>query len=91
MVMDLLGNAVVLIMCPYRGIVWEANTIHNPTITASISNAAMTPTHTPSQELVYGTVILEDTTEADLQELFQPFSRISRVHLAKDKETMISR
>jgi translation initiation factor 3 subunit G len=53
----------------------------------------MTPTHTPSpsQELVYGTVILEDTTEADLQELFQPFGRISRVYLAKDKETMISR
>eukprot|EP00584_Thalassiosira_punctigera_P006201 CAMPEP_0172526308 /NCGR_PEP_ID=MMETSP1067-20121228/1247_1 /TAXON_ID=265564 ORGANISM="Thalassiosira punctigera, Strain Tpunct2005C2" /NCGR_SAMPLE_ID=MMETSP1067 /ASSEMBLY_ACC=CAM_ASM_000444 /LENGTH=359 /DNA_ID=CAMNT_0013309791 /DNA_START=91 /DNA_END=1170 /DNA_ORIENTATION=+ len=37
------------------------------------------------------TNISEDTTEADLQELFQPFGRISRVYLAKDKETMQSR
>lgn len=37
------------------------------------------------------TNISEDTTEADLQDLFQPFGRISRVYLAKDKETMISR
>lgn len=37
------------------------------------------------------TNISENTTEADLQELFQPFGRISRVYLAKDKETMISR
>ena len=35
--------------------------------------------------------LTRDTTEADLQELFQPFGRISRVYLAKDKETMISR
>jgi len=37
------------------------------------------------------TNISEDTTEADLQDLFQPFGRISRVYLAKDKETMQSR
>lgn len=37
------------------------------------------------------TNISEDTTEADLQELFQAFGRISRVYLAKDKETMQSR
>ena len=37
------------------------------------------------------TNISEETTEADLQELFQPFGRISRVYLAKDKETMQSR
>lgn len=37
------------------------------------------------------TNISENTTEADLQELFQPFGRISRVYLAKDKETMVSR
>ena len=37
------------------------------------------------------TNISENTTEADLQDLFQPFGRISRVYLAKDKETMISR
>mmetsp|Transcript_8903 Transcript_8903/g.10302 ORF Transcript_8903/g.10302 Transcript_8903/m.10302 type:complete len:352 (+) Transcript_8903:131-1186(+) len=35
--------------------------------------------------------ISEDTTEADLQELFQQYGRISRVYLAKDKETMQSR
>ena len=37
------------------------------------------------------TNISENTTEADLQDLFQPFGRISRVYLAKDKETMVSR
>jgi len=37
------------------------------------------------------TNISENTTEADLQDLFQPFGRISRVYLAKDKETMMSR
>jgi translation initiation factor 3 subunit G len=37
------------------------------------------------------TNLSENTTEADLQELFQRFGRISRVYLAKDKETMQSR
>ena len=37
------------------------------------------------------TNISENTTEADLQELFKPFGRISRVYLAKDKETLVSR
>lgn len=37
------------------------------------------------------TNISEDTTEADLQELFSNFGRISRVYLAKDKETLQSR
>ena len=35
--------------------------------------------------------ISENTTEADLQDLFKPFGRISRVYLAKDKETLQSR
>jgi translation initiation factor 3 subunit G len=37
------------------------------------------------------TNISEDTTEANLQDLFSPFGRISRVYLAKDRETMTSR
>ena len=37
------------------------------------------------------TNVSENTTEADLQELFKPFGRISRVYLAKDKETLQSR
>eukprot|EP00538_Stauroneis_constricta_P013690 CAMPEP_0119556586 /NCGR_PEP_ID=MMETSP1352-20130426/8486_1 /TAXON_ID=265584 /ORGANISM="Stauroneis constricta, Strain CCMP1120" /LENGTH=329 /DNA_ID=CAMNT_0007603561 /DNA_START=50 /DNA_END=1039 /DNA_ORIENTATION=+ len=37
------------------------------------------------------TNISESTTEADLQDLFNPFGRISRVYLAKDKETFRSR
>lgn len=37
------------------------------------------------------TNISETTTEADLQDLFKPFGRISRVYLAKDKETLQSR
>lgn len=43
------------------------------------------------QNTIRVTNISEETTEADLQELFQPFGRISRVYLAKDKETMQSR
>lgn len=43
------------------------------------------------QNTIRVTNISEDTTEADLQALFQPFGRISRVYLAKDKETMQSR
>jgi translation initiation factor 3 subunit G len=37
------------------------------------------------------TNLSESTTEADLQELFSAFGRISRVYLAKDKETLASR
>jgi translation initiation factor 3 subunit G len=37
------------------------------------------------------TNLSENTSEADLQELFQRFGRISRVYLAKDKETLQSR
>ena len=37
------------------------------------------------------TNLSENTTEADLQELFHRFGRISRVYLAKNKETMQSR
>lgn len=37
------------------------------------------------------TNLSESTTEADLQELFQVYGRISRVYLAKDKETLLSR
>ena len=33
----------------------------------------------------------ESTREADLQELFEPFGRISRIYLAKDRETFMSR
>ena len=43
------------------------------------------------QNTIRVTNISDDTTEADLQDLFQPFGRISHVYLAKDKETMISR
>lgn len=37
------------------------------------------------------TNISEETTEADLQDLFRKYGRISRVYLAKDKETHQSR
>lgn len=37
------------------------------------------------------TNLSESTTEADLQELFRRYGHISRVYLAKDKETMQSR
>ncbi|CAM9455622.1 unnamed protein product [Discosporangium mesarthrocarpum] len=37
------------------------------------------------------TNISEDTSEADLRDLFSPFGRINRTYLAKDPETMQSR
>jgi len=37
------------------------------------------------------TNLSEDTKEADLQELFRPFGPISRIYLAKDKESNTSR
>mmetsp|Transcript_17808 Transcript_17808/g.26536 ORF Transcript_17808/g.26536 Transcript_17808/m.26536 type:complete len:142 (-) Transcript_17808:196-621(-) len=43
------------------------------------------------QNTIRVTNISEATSEEDLQELFQAFGRISRVYLAKDKETMQSR
>jgi len=43
------------------------------------------------QNTIRVTNISEETTESDLQELFSPFGRISRVYLAKDKETLQSR
>lgn len=43
------------------------------------------------QNTIRVTNISEDTTEADLQDLFSNFGRISRVYLAKDKETLQSR
>jgi len=43
------------------------------------------------QNTIRVTNISEDTTESELLDLFQRFGRISRVYLAKDKETMQSR
>eukprot|EP00245_Coleochaete_scutata_P001589 TRINITY_DN1196_c0_g1_i1.p1 TRINITY_DN1196_c0_g1~~TRINITY_DN1196_c0_g1_i1.p1 ORF type:complete len:293 (-),score=65.45 TRINITY_DN1196_c0_g1_i1:434-1312(-) len=37
------------------------------------------------------TNLSEDTREADLQELFRPFGHISRIYIAYDKETHLSR
>lgn len=55
------------------------------------ANGGPTNDKRSEQNTIRVTNISEDTTEADLQELFQPFGRISRVYLAKDKETMQSR
>jgi translation initiation factor 3 subunit G len=43
------------------------------------------------QNTIRVTNISEDTSESELLDLFQRFGRISRVYLAKDKETMQSR
>ena len=37
------------------------------------------------------TNLSEDTREDDLQDLFRPFGSISRIYLAKDKNTGISK
>jgi len=43
------------------------------------------------QTTIRVTNISEETTELDLQQLFERFGRISRVYLAKDKTTLVSR
>lgn len=57
----------------------------------AVGAAMKTQQRTDDLNTIRVTNISENTTEADLQDLFQPFGRISRVYLAKDKETMISR
>lgn len=59
---------------------------------AGLSSAGFKPqARTDDLNTIRVTNISENTTEVDLQELFQPFGRISRVYLAKDKETHVSR
>jgi translation initiation factor 3 subunit G len=63
-----------------------------PSIRAGKSGGSTLPERrTDDLNTIRVTNISESTTEADLQDLFQPFGRISRVYLAKDKETMLSR
>jgi translation initiation factor 3 subunit G len=52
---------------------------------------AETAASTDEGNTIRVTNISEETTEADLQELFAHYGRISRVYLAKDRDTMISR
>lgn len=59
---------------------------------AGSSSAAYKPERrTDDLNTIRVTNLSESTTEADLQELFSRYGRISRVYLAKDKETMQSR
>jgi translation initiation factor 3 subunit G len=58
---------------------------------SALASKAGVPQRADDLNTIRVTNISENTTEADLQDLFQPFGRISRVYLAKDKETMISR
>ena len=63
-----------------------------PAARAGLSGMAMKPERrTDDLNTIRVTNISENTTEADLQDLFKPFGRISRVYLAKDKETLQSR
>lgn len=62
-----------------------------PSQRGGAGSAMKTQQRTDDLNTIRVTNISENTTEADLQDLFQPFGRISRVYLAKDKETMISR
>lgn len=55
------------------------------------ARTAMREQRTDDLNTIRVTNISENTTEADLQDLFKPFGRISRVYLAKDKETLQSR
>ena len=63
-----------------------------PSMRAGLSGSAMKPERRSDDlNTIRVTNISENTTEADLQDLFKPFGRISRVYLAKDKETLQSR
>jgi translation initiation factor 3 subunit G len=64
-----------------------------PSVRGRVTGAAGTQPERRTDDLntIRVTNISENTTEADLQELFKPFGRISRVYLAKDKETLQSR
>jgi translation initiation factor 3 subunit G len=58
---------------------------------SSLGMRAAVPERRDDLNTIRVTNISENTTEADLQDLFKPFGRISRVYLAKDKETLQSR
>lgn len=58
---------------------------------SSVAGTAMKSARSDDLNTIRVTNLSENTTEADLQELFHRFGRISRVYLAKNKETMQSR
>jgi translation initiation factor 3 subunit G len=62
-----------------------------PSQRAAIAAGVKPERRTDDLNTIRVTNISENTTEADLQDLFKPFGRISRVYLAKDKETLQSR
>lgn len=63
-----------------------------PSARGGLAGARLAPERrTDDLNTIRVTNISENTSEADLQDLFKPFGRISRVYLAKDKETLQSR
>lgn len=62
-----------------------------PSARAAMAAGVKPERRTDDLNTIRVTNISENTTEADLQDLFKPFGRISRVYLAKDKETLQSR
>lgn len=62
-----------------------------PSARAAMAGGVKPERRTDDLNTIRVTNISENTTEADLQDLFKPFGRISRVYLAKDKETLQSR
>lgn len=62
-----------------------------PSQRAALASGVKPERRTDDLNTIRVTNISENTTEADLQDLFKPFGRISRVYLAKDKETLQSR
>jgi len=62
-----------------------------PSARAAMAAGVKPERRTDDLNTIRVTNISENTSEADLQDLFKPFGRISRVYLAKDKETLQSR
>jgi translation initiation factor 3 subunit G len=57
----------------------------------AVASSAFNPERRDDLNTIRVTNLSENTSEMDLQDLFQRFGRISRVYLAKDKETFRSR
>ncbi|XP_074290315.1 uncharacterized protein LOC141617042 [Silene latifolia] len=91
--------------CPYKDLVQSTEALAipdpnpnpnpNPTATKKyvppIRNTTTDPRRRNDENSVRVTNLSEDTKEADLQELFEPFGHVTRVYVATDRGTNMSR
>ncbi|KAH9606393.1 hypothetical protein KSS87_004615 [Heliosperma pusillum] len=89
--------------CPYKNLAQSAEVLAtpdpnpnpNPTATKKYVPPIRTTTTDPKRRNDENSVrvsnLSEDTREADLQELFEPFGHVTRVYVATDRSTNMSR